>query len=50
MFILNIFILFLFLIIISDLYINYFPKTNLILEPLNYKIRKMDNKISFSTI
>ena len=43
MFLLNIFFLFLFLLICSELYINYFPKTNLILVPQNYKLRKKDN-------
>ena len=43
MFILNFFIIFLFVIIFSDLYINFLPKTNLSLIPLDYKIRKKDN-------
>ena len=38
----NIFLIFLFLIICSDLYFKYFPKTNLILVPLDYKLRKKD--------
>ena len=43
---LNIFIIFLFLIILLDLYINYFPKSNLVLIPLDYKLRKKnDNNI-----
>ncbi len=45
MFILNIFFIFLFLIICSDIYINYFPKTNLVLVPLDYKSREKDNNI-----
>ncbi len=43
MLILNIFIIFLFVIICSDLYINFSPKTNLVLLPIDYKIRKKDN-------
>ncbi len=43
MFILNIFFIFLLLILCSDLYINYYPKTNLVLEPQDYKLRKKDN-------
>ena len=43
MLILNIFFIFLFFIIFSDLYINYFPKTNLVLVPLDYKLRKKDD-------
>ena len=43
MLILNIFIIFLFVIIFSDLYINFSPKTNLVLLPVDYKIRKKDN-------
>ena len=43
MLILNIFLIFLFLIICCDLYINYVPKTNLVLVPQNYKFRKKDN-------
>ena len=45
MIILNIFFIFLFLIICSDLYLNYLPKTNLVLVPLDYKLRKKDNNI-----
>ncbi len=45
MFILNIFFIFLFLTIFSDLYINFFPKTKLLLIPQNYKSRKKDNYI-----
>ena len=40
MIILNIFFTLLLLIICTDLYINYFPKTNLVLKPINYKLRK----------
>ena len=40
---LNIFFIFIFLVICLDLYVNYFPKTNLILVPLDYKFRKKDN-------
>jgi len=43
MFILYIILIFLFVIIFSDLYIYFFPKTNLILIPLEYKLRKKDN-------
>ena len=43
MIILNILFIFLFLIICADLYINYFPKTNLVLIPQEYKLRKIDN-------
>ncbi len=43
MFFLNIIFIFLFIIIFSDLYINYAPKTNLFLVPLDYKLRKKDN-------
>ena len=39
----NIFFIFLFLIICSDLIINNFPKTNLILVPRDYYVRKKDN-------
>ena len=42
MFLLNILFIFLFVIIITDLYIYYFPKTNLVLVPVNYKLRKKD--------
>ncbi len=45
MFIINLFFLFLIVIIFSDLYINYFPKSNLVLFPLNYTLRKKDNNI-----
>ena len=44
MLVLNIFLIFLFLIICSDLYINYYPKTNLVLVPQDYKLRKKDNQ------
>ena len=44
MIVLNIFFVFLFFIIFSDLYINYFPRTNLVLVPQDYKLRKKDNK------
>ena len=43
MFILNIFFLFLFIIICLDLYIHLFPKTNLVLLPQDFKLRKKDN-------
>ena len=43
MLILSIFLIFLFLIICSDLYINYYPITNLVLVPQDYKLRKKDN-------
>ena len=42
MIILNIFFIFLFIIICSDLYLNYLPKTNLVLVPLDYKYRNKD--------
>lgn len=45
MFILNIFFILLFLIICSDIYINYVPKTNLVLVPLDFKSREKDNNI-----
>ena len=45
MILLNIFFIFLFLIIFSDLYINYFPKSNLVLLPLDYKLRNKDKNI-----
>jgi len=45
MFVLNIFFIFLFLIICSDIYIGYIPKTNLVLVPLNYKSRENNNNI-----
>ncbi len=44
MIILNIFFIFLFIVIFLDFYLNYFPKTNLVLVPLDYKLRKKDNK------
>ncbi len=43
MIILKIFFLFLFLIIFLDLYINNFPKSNLVLVPLDYNFRNKDN-------
>ena len=43
MIILNIFFIFLFLIICSDLYFNNLPKSNLVLLPLDFKLRKKDN-------
>ena len=43
MIILKIVFLFLFLIIFLDLYINNFPKSNLVLVPLDYKFRNKDN-------
>ena len=43
MFILNIFFILLFVIIFSDLCINYFPKTNLVLVPLDYNFKNKDN-------
>ena len=45
MFILNIFFILIFVIICSDIYINYFPKTNLVLVPLDFKSREKDNNI-----
>jgi len=42
MFLLNILFIFLFVIIITDLYIYYLPKTNLVLVPIDYKLRKKD--------
>lgn len=47
MIILYIFFILLFLLILLDLYINYLPKTNLILLPLDYKLRK---KSSYSEV
>ena len=45
MLILNILFIFLLLIIFSEFYNNYFPKTNLVLEPQTYKLRKKNNNI-----
>ena len=45
MFILNIFFILIFVIICSDIYINYVPKTNLVLVPLDFKSREKDNII-----
>ena len=45
MFIVNIFLILLFVIVFSDLYINYFPKSKLVLVPLDFKLRKKDNNI-----
>ena len=45
MLILNIIFIFLFIIICSDLCINYFPKTNLVLVPIGYKSREENNII-----
>ncbi|MDC3118665.1 hypothetical protein OA503_03255 [Prochlorococcus sp. AH-716-K03] len=45
MIILKIFFIFLFLIISLDLYINNFPKSNLVLMPLGYKSLEKDNNI-----
>ena len=45
MFILNIFFILIFVIICSDIYINYVPKTNLVLVPLDFKSREKDNNI-----
>ena len=45
MLILNIIFIFLFVIICSDLFINCFPKTNLILVPIDYKSREENNII-----
>jgi len=45
MLILNIIFIFLFVIICSDLYINCFPKTNLVLVPIDYKSREENNII-----
>ena len=42
---LNIFLIFLFLLIFSNLYINFFPKSNLVLVPLDYKFSNKDNNI-----
>ena len=42
MLILNIIFIFLFVIICSDLCIYYFPKTNLVLEPIDYKYRNKE--------
>ena len=42
---LNIFLIFLFIIIFADLFINNFPKSNLFLVPLGYKFRNKDNNI-----
>ena len=39
----NIFFIFLIFLIFSDLYINFSPKSNLVLKPIDYKIRKKDN-------
>ena len=45
MFILNIFFILIFVIICSDIYINFVPKTNLVLVPLDFKSREKDNNI-----
>ena len=45
MLILNIIFIFLFIIICSDLCINCFPKTNLVLVPIDYKSREENNII-----
>ena len=45
MLILNIIFIFLFVIICSDLFINCFPKTNLVLIPIDYKSREENNII-----
>ena len=45
MFILNIIFIFLFVIICSDVYISYLPKTKLVLVPLDYKLKENDNNI-----
>ena len=45
MFILNIFLILLFVLFFSDLCINYFPKSKLVLVPLDFKLRKKDNNI-----
>ena len=45
MLILNIIFIFLFVIICSDLFINCFPKTNLVLVPIDYKSREENNII-----
>ena len=45
MLILNIIFIFLFVIICSDLCINFFPKTNLVLIPIDYKSREENNII-----
>ena len=43
MFFLNTILIFLFILIFSDLYIKFGPKTKLILVPLDYKLRTKDN-------
>ena len=45
MLILNIIFIFLFVIICSDLCINYFPKTNLVLVPIDYRSSEDNNII-----
>ena len=45
MFILNIFFILIFVIICSDIYINFIPKTNLVLVPLDFKSREKDNNV-----
>ena len=45
MFILDIFLILIFVIICSDVYINYVPKTKLVLVPLDFKSREKDNNI-----
>ena len=45
MLILNIIFIFLFVIICSDLCINFFPKTNLVLIPIDYESREENNII-----
>ena len=42
MIVLNIFFIFLFLITFLDFYINNFPKSNLVLVPLDYKYRNKE--------
>ena len=45
MILLYIFFIFLLLITFLDLYINNSPKSNLVLVPLNYKLRNKDNNV-----
>ena len=42
MILVNIFLVLLFILVLSDLYINNFPKSKLVLVPVNYKIKKKD--------
>ena len=45
MIVLNIFFIFLLLIIFSDFFISNIPKSNLVLVPLDYEFRNKDNNI-----